>query len=624
MQSRTETFRYFRSEPIWSAAVRQKKRMHCLFYPGCSYNITGYNPTVDIKYGTKMSYHEQVKTIVNWLRLPTRRRPHLIMAYFNNPDATGHQKRTDQVDKELEHVDKTIDLLLTSFKRHRLLDCVNLVIVSDHGMQVLHKKYYVNEMVNTRGLIVSSGVVGRIYLAKSGTARDRQGQRACRSVESVYERFQCKAPDAYRVYDRKRVPKRYHYAKDMRVGNVILEGRPGTMFWAKRSSEWKLHADHGYDYLHPNMRSIFFARGPNIRPRTQLQSFQNIELFNLFSDLLRLRKDTPNNGTEGVMRPALRGLKPKTPVHRQASRRVSVCTPKTSVAAAKFVGCDAGSSEARAAERKLQKCAKNVNYEKLVGTGTSSLCVTKMCETGVLIDGKKTLGSPTFVFERLKEDQIRRDASVNCAFRALRKQQRDAHLEWQSILTDSGNTFTGLDRTQFMMYKKFARGPYKYLQQLTHKYVRKYSDLLSITGTIYDFNFDGLADREDVVRFAFLLRFFLFSWICCTSRVKTRRHKNEQPVPSHIVRILIRCEKGGWTSNGIACRDPKETGILPFVLPNAPDLNCLSADEFLLANTARVRDIELLSGVNFFDDPALFNAQQATNWRVNVVTELWP
>ncbi|KAI6227707.1 Ectonucleotide pyrophosphatase/phosphodiesterase C27A7.3 [Aphelenchoides fujianensis] len=116
---------YFRSEPIWSAAVRQKKRMHCLFYPGCSYNITGYNPTVDIKYGVKMSYHEQVKTIVDWLRLPTRRRPHLIMAYFNNPDATGHQKRTDQVNKELEHVDKTIDLLLTSFKRHRLLDCVN-------------------------------------------------------------------------------------------------------------------------------------------------------------------------------------------------------------------------------------------------------------------------------------------------------------------------------------------------------------------------------------------------------------------------------------------------------------------------------------------------------------------
>ncbi|KAI6227708.1 Ectonucleotide pyrophosphatase/phosphodiesterase C27A7.1 [Aphelenchoides fujianensis] len=467
-------------------------------------------------------------------------------------------------------------------------------------MQVLRKKYYVDEMVNTRGLIVSSGVVGRIYLAKSGTARGR-------SVESVYEKFQCKAPHAYRVYDRKRVPKRYHYAKDMRVGNVILEGRPGTMFWAKRSDKWKLHADHGYDYLHPNMRSIFFARGPNIRPRTQLQSFQNIELFNLFSDLLRLRKDTPNNGTEGVMHPALRGLRPKAPVLQQKSRPLSVCTPTTSVAVAKFVGCDACSSEARAAEGKLQKCAENVNYEQLVGTGTSSLCVTKMCETGILMDGKKTLGSPTFVFERLKKGQIRQDASVNCAFvdsrfesgcssfRALRKQQRDAQLEWQSIFADAGNTFTGLDRTQFMMYKEFARGPYKYLQQFTYKYVRKYSDLLSITGAIYDFNFDGLADKEDVVR----------------SRVKTRRHKNEQPVPSHIVRILIRCEKGGWESNGIKCKDPKETRILP-------------ASEFLLANTARVRDIELLSGVNFFGDPVLFNVQQATNWRVNVVTELWP
>jgi ectonucleotide pyrophosphatase/phosphodiesterase family protein 1/3 len=33
---------YFKGEPIWSAAVRQGRKMYCLFYPGCSYNITGF------------------------------------------------------------------------------------------------------------------------------------------------------------------------------------------------------------------------------------------------------------------------------------------------------------------------------------------------------------------------------------------------------------------------------------------------------------------------------------------------------------------------------------------------------------------------------------------------------
>ncbi|KAI6230824.1 Ectonucleotide pyrophosphatase/phosphodiesterase C27A7.1 [Aphelenchoides fujianensis] len=331
------------------------------------------------------------------------------------------------------------------------------------------------------------------------------------------------------------------------------------------------------------MRSIFFARGPNIKPGTNLQSIQNIELFNLFSDLLQLRKDTPNNGTEGVMHPVLRGLRPKAPVLQQDSRPLPYPDDLRSIAEFGGAGGRAEAEEVR----------EERNYEKLVCTGTSSLCVTKMCETGVLMDGKKTLGSPT-------RGQIQRDPSVNCAFvdsrfdsscssyRALRKQQRDAQLEWQSIFVDAGNTFTSLDRTQFMMYKKFTDGPFNYLQELTYKYVRKYSDILSISGAIYDFNFDGLADKEDV---------------------KPRENPPTQeghPVPSHIVRILIRCEKGGWESTGSSARTRRRRASSPFVLPNAPDLNCLKADDYLLANTARVRDIELLSGVNFFKDPALF------------------
>jgi hypothetical protein len=46
------------------------------------------------------------------------------------------------------------------------------------------------------------------------------------------DELKCKEPSRYRVYDRHRLPKRYHYAKNQRVGDIILEGRPGTTFYA--------------------------------------------------------------------------------------------------------------------------------------------------------------------------------------------------------------------------------------------------------------------------------------------------------------------------------------------------------------------------------------------------------
>lgn len=59
-----------------------------------------------------------------------------------------------------------------------------------------------------------------------------------------------------------------------------------STFLSSKAQEYRMTSDHGYDYLEDNMKAIFFARGPNIRPRTELPPFQNIELFNLFSGKL--------------------------------------------------------------------------------------------------------------------------------------------------------------------------------------------------------------------------------------------------------------------------------------------------------------------------------------------------
>lgn len=126
--------KFFGGEPIWSYAVRQGKKMYCLFWPGCSYNITGYNPTFDIKYNKSLQYSERTEMIIDWLQQPFHERPSMIMAYFDQPDYVGHFHTDDkQVNVELKYIDTVLEHLFNKLHKVGLLDCINLLIVSDHG-----------------------------------------------------------------------------------------------------------------------------------------------------------------------------------------------------------------------------------------------------------------------------------------------------------------------------------------------------------------------------------------------------------------------------------------------------------------------------------------------------------
>src|SRR5690606_16095336 len=99
---KTKFAKFYGGEPIWSQAVRHGKKMYCLFWPGCSFNITGHNPTWDLPYNKSLLYSDRVNMIIKWLHLPKDERPELIMAYFDQPDYVGHFHVNDeQVNLEL-------------------------------------------------------------------------------------------------------------------------------------------------------------------------------------------------------------------------------------------------------------------------------------------------------------------------------------------------------------------------------------------------------------------------------------------------------------------------------------------------------------------------------------------
>uniref|UniRef100_A0A0K0DND8 Peptidase S74 domain-containing protein n=1 Tax=Angiostrongylus cantonensis TaxID=6313 RepID=A0A0K0DND8_ANGCA len=152
-------------------------------------------------------------------------------------------------------------------------------------MQKINFTPYFSDKVNDKNVLIADGVVSRLHKYKSGHKRDIYNvveNIEARTVEQLMSPFQCKHGDKWKVYDRKSMATRKHFQKTPRVGDIIIQGQPGTRFYKDVSMNWNLTGDHGYDYINPTMHTIFYAMGPSIKKGSFLPAFQNIEYMNLW------------------------------------------------------------------------------------------------------------------------------------------------------------------------------------------------------------------------------------------------------------------------------------------------------------------------------------------------------
>ncbi|VDL69819.1 unnamed protein product [Nippostrongylus brasiliensis] len=276
MKSATLPPGFYRGDPIWNVYKRSGGRTACLFWPGCAYNISGMGPDISPPYNKDLPFRNRFDQVINWLMLPKDRRPGLITAYMDQPDTTGHYQIDDKdIERQLQELDTLLRYFLDRLQSEGLLPCINLAIVSDHGMQKTNYTYYFSDAYKDPNVITASGVVGRVYKYKSGSLAGRKrvfdGDFTHTipeaTVEQLSKPFTCNRGERWRVFDRHSIPTRKHYQKTPRVGDLIVQGEPGTSFVQDPSKDWKLRGDHGYDYLNPSMHTIFFAMGTEC-PRT--------------------------------------------------------------------------------------------------------------------------------------------------------------------------------------------------------------------------------------------------------------------------------------------------------------------------------------------------------------------
>jgi alkaline phosphatase D len=295
--------RWYGGEPVWVTAERQGMLSAALFWPGSQVPIGGILPTYHARYDKAVSSQARVDQVIKWLRLPPERRPHLVALYISEVDEGHHPPGSPQVRAAVERVDEALTRLMHGIAALPIRREVNVVVVSDHGMQDVRngRMEYLSDHIPLDGVrVVGTGPTTSLFFDGDTAARER-ARTALRA-----------GLHAAGVYRRDEIPARYHLGASPRAGDLLVEMMAPDLIAVRRPAPGAppLGADpgnHGYDPALPTMHAFFAATGPAFRMRTRVPPFENVHLYPLITTILGLRPNPAIDGRASVLAPLLRG-----------------------------------------------------------------------------------------------------------------------------------------------------------------------------------------------------------------------------------------------------------------------------------------------------------------------------
>jgi len=282
-------------EPLWNTVTKQGGKSATYFWPGADAVIEGLRPTYWLPYNSSTPFEDRVDQVLAWLALPPSERPQFITLYFNEPDNAGHGYGPDsaQVNTQLAYLDSMLARLVGGMEEAGISDCVNLVVLSDHGMATGGEHFSIDLEALVPDVQQKARVVPGAFARLQPTDGDPE------AAKSLLQQLSCKRPDL-RQFAKGGLPRRWHFSNDRqhRIEDIVLDMDPGRT--VPDGSGWVNRGNHGYDNYHPAMNALFAARGPGFQRGRTVAPFQNQQLYHLLCHLLQL-VPAANNGTYGAL-----------------------------------------------------------------------------------------------------------------------------------------------------------------------------------------------------------------------------------------------------------------------------------------------------------------------------------
>ncbi|WKY01975.1 hypothetical protein Q1695_015744 [Nippostrongylus brasiliensis] len=575
---------HYRVEPIWSVYKRETGGSAAAFsFIGSQHNTTYYlQPDHMVKYQGRHRIDDTLKQILEWLRMDKTQRPGLIMAYTAEPDRTGHTTLGNQMNATLHYIDDRVGAFLDVLSDEGFLPCINLAFVADHGLAPIYEHTPLEDLINLDEVFVNLGAQALLFLKNNS-----------QNLDSYLKKLSCKSDDMVRIFTHKVIPVRYQYSNNQRIGDIVLLGKHGSVVVGHSSNiHYDKHGTHGYDFIEPSMSCIFFARGPSFKQNVVLPPFQNIEYMNLWTKLLKLSIQE-SDGDPWFMDLAL--VNHTTPP--KYYDKIKPC----SVSSKQYSVCGNCSKQEKEELKKVLSCGESL-LSSMISFGSDwsgSFCIVQSCkEIGIKqMDQKKSKVFAVAVTEMV--DGQKPPLTKSCTFhlannaKPCAKRKSAKEIGYYSIAVSPGNVLPNEYDHLVPLKKEFISNFLQPLNNYTLEVVRRVGQVISISGVVYDDNYDGFFENR-------------------TPTLTT---------PTHLFRILVAC-KTGWSKQGLKCKDPTAMKFLAFILPHVDsDLNCLPISEYLLQHTARVKDVEKISGLHFDFLSVPFMEQVVHKLYIN--TELW-
>jgi predicted AlkP superfamily pyrophosphatase or phosphodiesterase len=294
--------RWWGGEPLWVTLERQGKVAATMFWPGSDVEIRGVRPSFWRPYERSFPGAERIAEVLGWFDLPADERPAFTTLYFHDVDSAGHGfgPESAEVRDALATVDGHIGALLAGLAARDVLERVDVVVVSDHGMAALdHERLIVlDEHVDTEALhIVELSPVLGIHVPQEDAGQIGALVAKLDGIEHL---------SAWRRED---LPERLHLRASPRTPSIVALADEGWRITRRKdlTSLWRLPAGgaHGYDPELASMHGVLLARGPSFRRGAVVDSFENVHLYELLAAVLGV-EPAPNDGSLDVVRHLLR------------------------------------------------------------------------------------------------------------------------------------------------------------------------------------------------------------------------------------------------------------------------------------------------------------------------------
>jgi len=274
--------RFWGGEPIWLTAKKQGKRVGVVYWPGSDVAIQGSYPDIYFNYEQKplLTYVERIAEIERMLKMPEGKRPQLIMAYFDEPDHSGHTfgPESKQTRKQVETLDCLLGQLWNDIRQMPDGKKVNLIITADHGMGRNSNERIVNlakYLDKSWYKTIANGFPTMIYPNKG-------------CADKILKAL-AKVPHI-RAWHKDKMPAYFNYGTNKNIADIVVVSDIG---WVFSDQDKALAGNHGFDPNYSDMHVIFRAAGPDFKQGyAKPLVFKNVDVYPLLSHLLGI---TPAN-----------------------------------------------------------------------------------------------------------------------------------------------------------------------------------------------------------------------------------------------------------------------------------------------------------------------------------------